>query len=686
MALVGSGEGVGTTSAHDSTGANFSVIIAAYDSGATITDSKGNVHTPADVHDPGTGDSYSRIYYCSNPIVGPGHTASLSIGYGWIALLTFDNVGATTLEAQNGASVNPNTTLSTGNVHPLGDNRLIIAALCLGGAAANPTINSGFTLGPWRSAASGSAYGGGAAYLQQTTGADVNPAWSWGNSSRCSGGIAVFTTGGGGGGSGTLTSASVNVTGTAITATFDAAATPSLASLSVTVDGVPFAITSVSGGGTSWTLAGPIRWIRAGAVVSVVHTTATVTATNSSTVTDQQVRYVGRHFGMFVHWGLETWADVEWSTGVAATAFNPTSNIGEAIDTWIKGAQLAGMRYIVLTAKHHSGFCLWPSATTTYDIAASTWYGANGSPDVLKIFTSKCRAAGLGVGVYFSGWDRKFEADNPSFTGPQYTTFLQNQLTEILTGYGPIDVIWIDGYGWAGGGGLGYATVPFASIYSHIKGLQPACQVLINNHENDLSHTDIVAYEGAGAGFEVPTNNALPCEQCDTIRADAAWFWKTTGDSAKSAATLISTIATMNGRRATYMLNCPPNRTGKLPDITLQTLASIGASALEAVEGPSSAFGAGAYAQRTISITLTDAAGTPRASLAGLKWTVKDARDGNLLDSGTGATTDASGVFVIHPAVVLASGAVVWLEITDSDGTTTQTPVRKAVVGPVALT
>ena len=132
---------------------------------------------------------------------------------------------------------------------------------------------------------------------------------------------------------------------------------------------------------------------------------------------------------MFLHFGVNTFTDREWGDGKESPSiFNPT-----ALDArqWTRSAKAAGARAIVLTAKHHDGFCLWPTRTTQHSVASSPWRGGKG--DVVRELVDACRADGLRVGLYLSPWDR----NNPAYgDSPRYNDLYADQLTELLTHYG----------------------------------------------------------------------------------------------------------------------------------------------------------------------------------------------------------------------------------------------------------
>src|SRR5690606_14242947 len=154
--------------------------------------------------------------------------------------------------------------------------------------------------------------------------------------------------------------------------------------------------------------------------------------------TPSQLRWQREETALFIHFGINTFTDREWGNGSESPAlFDPA-----ALDArqWVRAARAAGAGSLILTAKHHDGFCLWPTATTRHSVAASPWKG--GSGDVMREFVDACRAEGLGAGVYLSPWDR----NAPSYgSGRAYDDLYIAQLSELLTRYGPMVEVWFDG-------------------------------------------------------------------------------------------------------------------------------------------------------------------------------------------------------------------------------------------------
>ena len=185
--------------------------------------------------------------------------------------------------------------------------------------------------------------------------------------------------------------------------------------------------------------------------------------------TPAQLQWQRDELALFLHFGVNTFTDREWGDGTEDPAiFEPT-----ALDArqWARAAKAAGARGMILTAKHHDGFCLWPTATTTHSVASSPWRGGTG--DVVREFTDACRAEGLRAGLYLSPWDR----NAPSYgDSPRYNDFYCAQLTELLTRYGPLNEVWFDGAVEVGPGGK-RQEYDWPRIWGLVRSLQPGAVI-----------------------------------------------------------------------------------------------------------------------------------------------------------------------------------------------------------------
>jgi Alpha-L-fucosidase len=176
-----------------------------------------------------------------------------------------------------------------------------------------------------------------------------------------------------------------------------------------------------------------------------------------------------RQFGMFIHFGVNTFGNVEWSNGgIDALSYQPTVIDAEQ---WVRTAWEAGMNYVVLITKHHDGFCLWDTEYTNYSIKHS-----GNTTDVVKAVSEACAKYGIKLGLYYSLWDCKEGSYQKDFANG-YIPYMLNQLTELLDGrYGQIVELWLDG-SWD----KSVVDWRFDLIYDTVKRLQPRCQIGINH-------------------------------------------------------------------------------------------------------------------------------------------------------------------------------------------------------------
>ena len=288
-------------------------------------------------------------------------------------------------------------------------------------------------------------------------------------------------------------------------------------------------------------------------------------------------------FGMFLHFNMATYIDREWANGYEDPAlFKPDRlDCGQ----WLDLARAAGMRYAVLTVKHTGGWCLWDSAQTTHDIAGFVNY-KDGKGDIVREFVDACRRRGLKVGFYYCfpgnfsrpGVGNAIPEGKPDLHGlpPEaagdYVGFIKRQLTELLTGYGPVDLLWIDQYRNK------YTYAGWQEIRDHIRSLQPNC-VVIGNNAHNLTESDIYSCELPwDPNGMVPEDNTMPAEVCDKI--SRTWFWSTgdTPEHVKSVQKITETLSLCNERRANYLLNVPPDRSGRISGEHLRRLRELAAA------------------------------------------------------------------------------------------------------------
>ena len=295
--------------------------------------------------------------------------------------------------------------------------------------------------------------------------------------------------------------------------------------------------------------------------------------------TKSQLEWQHDELAIFLHFGVNTFTDREWGDGREDPAiFSPTQLDARQ---WTRVARDAGARVLILTAKHHDGFCLWPTRTTSHSVASSGWRGGQG--DVVRELVDACRADGLGVGLYLSPWDR----NAPSYgDSARYNDFYCAQLTELLTSYGPLRELWFDGangegpngrhqvYDWPRIWGLVRRHQPDAVIFSDAG---PDVRWIGNEHgiaaETNWSTVDpaVVPYPGASGDAVMQMlqhgdpRGAVwrPGETDVSIRP--GWFYhRAEDDRVKSSDDLVELYFTSVGRNSKLLLNVPPTRAGLL--------------------------------------------------------------------------------------------------------------------------
>ncbi|GAA1706384.1 hypothetical protein GCM10009680_53910 [Streptomyces yatensis] len=263
-------------------------------------------------------------------------------------------------------------------------------------------------------------------------------------------------------------------------------------------------------------------------------------------------------FGMFLHYNMSTYTNEQWADPNAdPAAFNPT---GLDPDQWAKAMKSAGMTFGVLTAKHHDGFALWPTAYSDHDIAAAPY--ENGKGDIVRAYVKAMHANHLKVGLYFSIWDRH-NGDS--------LALVKNQLRELLTRYGTIDYLWFDGWGWS----VPYSTIPYQPVRDMIRKVSPRTVVANNDHLGTLQTTDVIVYEVPVQGMP-PADNPRPTDGSDTLDQNRTWFHTTETGTPRPAAEIVDNLRKAKAGNALYLLNVGPGRNGRIPQDYLDRLEEIG--------------------------------------------------------------------------------------------------------------
>ncbi|WP_242695916.1 alpha-L-fucosidase [Desertivirga brevis] len=317
--------------------------------------------------------------------------------------------------------------------------------------------------------------------------------------------------------------------------------------------------------------------------------------------TSRQLRWQQLEMTGFIHFGMNTFTGKEWGDGTDSPAkFNPTNLDAEQ---WVRICKEAGIKQVILTAKHHDGFCLWPSDYTDYSVKSSPWKAGKG--DVVRETAEACRKHGIGFGIYLSPWDRnsKLFGNNQA-----YNAYFMNQLKELLSNYGRVDEVWFDGANGEGPGGK-KQDYDFDSWYKLIRKLQPQAVIAVmgpdvrwvgtesgygRETEWSVVPVDLQAQEGIAAGSQkevsfAPKNRMeddlgsrekivkakalvwYPSEIDVSIRP--GWFYHPEEDNqVKSPEKLTDIYFHSVGKNGVLLLNIPPDTGGLISNSDVTSL------------------------------------------------------------------------------------------------------------------
>lgn len=325
--------------------------------------------------------------------------------------------------------------------------------------------------------------------------------------------------------------------------------------------------------------------------------------------TKRQVEYQSLEFYAFIHFNVNTFTDREWGDGTESEELFAPTDLD--VKQWVNAIQDAGMKAIILTCKHHDGFCLWPSKYTPHTIANSPY--KNGEGDLVKELSDACKEAGLKFGIYLSPWDRNQKSYG---TGEEYNDFFVNQLTELLTHYGPIFAVWFDGACGEGPNGK-KQQYDWERYYKVVRTLQPNACICVSgpdirwcgNEAGDtreaewsvvprrMSETEIIAQKSQQEDNEAFRQRKIcawdrdlgsrevlrgetdliwyPAEVNTSIRP--GWFYHSTeDDKVRSLDELIHIYYHSVGGNATFLLNLPPDRRGRIHENDVIRLKELG--------------------------------------------------------------------------------------------------------------
>ncbi|MCZ8510975.1 alpha-L-fucosidase [Paenibacillus filicis] len=339
----------------------------------------------------------------------------------------------------------------------------------------------------------------------------------------------------------------------------------------------------------------------------------------------QQLEFYG-----FIHFGINTFTGRQWGFGNEDPAlFNPTEFDASQ---WVNVCRSAGMTGIILTCKHHDGFCLWPSSYTNHSVKSSPW--KNGQGDMVREVADACRAQGLKFGVYLSPWDRH----EPSYgDSPAYNAYFQNQLRELLTNYGEIFCVWFDGACGEGKNGK-RQQYDWDAYYSLIRELQPNAVISICGPDvrwcgNEAGHMRVSEWsvvpavmkdnEKIQANSQKVDDDAFS-KRIDTREEDLGsrevlarvdevvwypsevdtsirpkWFYDAADDDqVKTVDQLIELYEKIVGGNACFLLNLPPDRRGLIHENDAWNMAELGQK-LRSTYGTNLAAGASVRASQS---------------------------------------------------------------------------------------
>ncbi len=316
----------------------------------------------------------------------------------------------------------------------------------------------------------------------------------------------------------------------------------------------------------------------------------------------QQYAWQSLEFTAFVHFGMNTFADVEWAKVKASPKIFDPKKLD--CDQWVRVLKDAGARLAILVAKHEDGFCLWPSKYTKYSVKYSPW--KNGKGDVVREFVNACHKYGVKVGLYLSPWDQA----EPTYGTPAYNKYFENQLTELLTNYGRISEVWFDG-----GIARDYPkkqVYDWQAYYRIIRKLQPNAVIAIGGP--DVRWVGTESGYGRETEWDVIPINLAPLTQAEamsmahpldevfkphdmmdpdlggldkiekakglfwypaetdvTIRP--GWFYHASEDtSVKSVGKLVDIYFSSVGRNSVLLLNVPPDKDGLISKYDIKSL------------------------------------------------------------------------------------------------------------------
>ena len=310
----------------------------------------------------------------------------------------------------------------------------------------------------------------------------------------------------------------------------------------------------------------------------------------------RQLDWQELEFYAFIHFNMNTFTNMEWGTGgESSSQFNPTE-----LDCrqWVKTFKNAGMKGVIITAKHHDGFCLWPSKYTEHSVKNSQW--RNGEGDLIRELADACKEFGLKLGIYYSPWDR----NHAHYGKPEYITYMRNQLKELLTNYGDIFEVWFDG----ANGGTGYygganetrkvdkrGYYDWEATFSLVRELQPnavifgdagldvrwvgnekgyAYPTTWSNLMRDSVYAGMPEYAEKYSSGQMNGTHWVPAEVDVSIRP--GWYYHPEqDDKVKSLKKLMDIYYESVGRNGSLLLNFPVDKRGLIHENDIRQLQAM---------------------------------------------------------------------------------------------------------------
>jgi alpha-L-fucosidase len=296
-----------------------------------------------------------------------------------------------------------------------------------------------------------------------------------------------------------------------------------------------------------------------------------------STLDSLQRAYVNLRFGMFICYGIETYNGGDYWDNPKPPAATVWKQSALNCKQWADAAKSAKMTYGLLTVKHHYGFCLWNTTTTTYNCMNE----GTDRVDVVQAYCDAFRADSLLPGLYYSVFDVNDSVDGSygSYSPALWNKkkgYIEQQLRELLTNYGPIPVLVTDGWAWR----MGHNAIPYQEIREFVKSIQPNCLMSDHDGVGQPWDNDLIMYEEP-KGEYAPAGNTYASSQGDIImtgQPSGSWFWTGGATGYMSVSNILTHLGNLEPRYCNFLLNCPPTSSGVIDPHIVDTLAAVGAA------------------------------------------------------------------------------------------------------------